>query len=88
MIRAGVVARLAWRESRASRRRLVLFASAISVGVAALVAIASFTTNLETSVRQQARELLGGDLVLGSNRPFTAPVGRLVDAKMVRHTLA
>lgn len=80
MIRAGVVARLAWRESRASRRRLVLFASAISVGVAALVAIASFTTNLETSVRQQARELLGGDLVLGSNRPFTAPVGRLVDS--------
>jgi len=78
--RVAVIARLAWRESRASRRRLVLFASAISVGVAALVAIASFTTNLETSVRRQARELLGGDLVLSGNRPFTAPIAALIDS--------
>ena len=80
MIRPAVIARLAWRESRASRRRLILFASAISVGVAALVAIASFTKNLETSVRRQARELLGGDLVLGSQRPFPAPVASLIDS--------
>ena len=80
MRRAAVVARLAWRESRASRRRLVLFASAISIGVAALVAIGSFTKNLETSVRQQARELLGGDLVLGSRRSFAPPVRALLDS--------
>jgi putative ABC transport system permease protein len=78
--RAGVIARLAWRETRASRRRLLLFASAISVGVAALVAIASFTANIQESVRQQARELLGGDLVLGSGRPFSPTVTALVDS--------
>ena len=80
MSRVGVVARLAWRETRASRRRLVLFASAISVGVAALVAIASFTVNLETSVRAQARELLGGDLVVASSRTFSRPVAAAVDS--------
>ena len=80
MTRAVVIARLAWRETRASRRRLLLFASAISVGVAALVAIASFTANIQQSVRQQARELLGGDLVLGSGRPFSPTVSALVDS--------
>jgi putative ABC transport system permease protein len=78
--RAAVIARLAWRETRASRRRLFLFASSISVGVAALVAIASFTANIQESVRGQSRELLGGDLVLGSNRPFGAAVTALVDS--------
>ena len=33
---------LAWRESRTARRRLLLYMSSISLGVAALVAIDSF----------------------------------------------
>ncbi len=80
MTRAAVIARLAWRETRASRRRLLLFASAISVGVAALVAIASFTANIQQSVRQQSRELLGGDLVVGANRPLPPGVTVLLDS--------
>ena len=71
---------MAWRESRASRRRLLLFASAISIGVAALVAISSFTANLETAVRKESRALLGGDLVLSSTRPFTAPLVAILDS--------
>ena len=71
---------MAWRETRAARRRLVLFASAISIGVAALVAISSFTANVETAIRREARALLGADLVLGSNRPFTGPVEALLDS--------
>ena len=86
MSRLGVVLRLAWRESRASRRRLLLFGSAISIGVATLVAVASFTTNLQESVHRQARELLGADLVLSSNRPFTPPVESLLDS-LKRHGL-
>ena len=35
--------RLAWRESRTARRRLLLYMSSISFGVAALVAIDSFS---------------------------------------------
>jgi putative ABC transport system permease protein len=71
---------LAWRESRASRRKLLLFGSAVSVGVAALVAIGSFTANLQEAVRREARALLGADLVLRSSRPFTPPVEALLDS--------
>jgi len=71
---------MAWRETRAARRRLFLFASAISIGVAALVAISSFTANVETAIRREARSLLGADLVLGSSRTFTQPIEALIDS--------
>jgi putative ABC transport system permease protein len=61
---------LAWRESRFARRRLLLFLSSISLGVAALVATQSFAANLAEGVREQAKSLLGADLSLSSNRPF------------------
>ena len=57
---------MAWREGRAARRRTFFLTVAIAVGVAALVAINSFTDNLRESVRQQARALLGADLALSS----------------------
>ena len=61
--------RMAWRDSRRSRRRLLLFMSAIVLGIAALVAIESFSDNLSASIDGQAKELLGADLVLTSNKP-------------------
>ena len=48
---------MAAREGRASGARLLLLLSAGAVGVAALVAINSFTDNLLASVRAQARAL-------------------------------
>lgn len=84
MIRARAVLRMSWRESRSSRRRLLLFGSAISIGVATLVAIRSFTANVEDAVHRQARELLGADYVLRSSRPFTPPIERLLDS-LARH---
>lgn len=61
---------LAWRESRFARRRLLLFLSAISLGVAALVATQSFAANLSQGVREQSRALLGADLAISSSRKF------------------
>lgn len=61
--------RMAWRDSRRSRQRLLLFMSAIVLGIAALVAINSFGDNLALSIDDQARELLGADLTLSWNRP-------------------
>ena len=80
MSRLVTVLRLSWRETRASRRRLLLFGSAISIGVATLVAIRSFTADVQDAVHRQARELLGADLLLTSNRPFTPPVESLLDS--------
>ncbi len=61
---------MAWRDSRGSRRRLLLAATAIACGLAALVAIASFGANVREAVHNQAKILLGADLVLSSRQPF------------------
>jgi putative ABC transport system permease protein len=71
--------RMAARELRATPRRLFLLTGTVAVGVAALVAINSFTDNLQDSVRQQARALLGADLSLVSRQPFSRRVETLLD---------
>jgi putative ABC transport system permease protein len=70
---------MAWREGRAEGRRLALLVAAVATGVAALVAINSFTRNLQDSVSQQARALLGADLALSSRRALSPRVRALVD---------
>jgi putative ABC transport system permease protein len=71
---------LAWRESRTARRRLLLYMSSISLGVGALVAIDSFASNTQRSVREQARSLLGGDIALSSRTEYTKPVLAALDS--------
>ena len=68
---------MAWRDSRRSRQRLLLFMSAIVLGIAALVAINSFGDNLARSIDGQARELLGADLTLSWNSPPSKKVQKL-----------
>ncbi len=82
MTSAGFVARLAWREARAARRRLTLLTASVMAGVAALVAVNSFTDNLTASVAAQAQALLGADLSLQSRQPLDsiAPAQALVDS--------
>jgi putative ABC transport system permease protein len=78
--RFGRLLAIAWRESRTARRRLLLYMSSISLGVAALVAIDSFTENVSQSVRDQSRALLGGDVVLRSRTPYSAKATRMLDS--------
>lgn len=66
--------KLAWRDSRVSRRRLVLYSLCIVLGVAALVAVGSFSDNLRQAVNDQTKGLLGADLVVVSRQPFTDEV--------------
>ena len=78
---------LAWRESRTARRRLLLYMSSISLGVAALVAIDSFSANIIQSVKDQSRALMGGDVSFNSAKPFSQPTERLFDS-LSHHGLA
>ncbi|MEM6645077.1 MAG: FtsX-like permease family protein [Bacteroidota bacterium] len=64
------ILKMAWRDSRGSRRRLLLFLSSMVLGVAALVAINSFGENMERAVDDQARTLLGADLSFESDSAF------------------
>ena len=84
MTSLGFVLRMAVREVRASPRRLLLLTTSVAVGVAALVAINSFTANLRESVRRQAQALLGADLSLESRQPLPASAGRLIDTLVAR----
>jgi putative ABC transport system permease protein len=71
---------MAWRESRRSRRRLALYLASVSLGVAALVAINSFSANVAAAVRGQARALLGADLELRSRQPFSDSIAAVLDS--------
>jgi putative ABC transport system permease protein len=55
---------MAWRDSRRNRGRLFLFISSVVLGIAALVATLSFGYNLREDIDDQAKELVGADLVL------------------------
>lgn len=72
--------RMAQRESRATRRRLLLYMASITAGVAALVAISSFRSSVDASVHAQSRTLLGADLQFSSRSPFDDEVRPLFDA--------
>jgi putative ABC transport system permease protein len=79
-VRPPFIVGMAWRESRGSRRRLALYLGAVSLGVAALVAINSFSANVTASIHAQARTLLGADLELRSRSPFPSAVDSLLDS--------
>ena len=64
--------RMAWRDSRRSRHRLLLCAASIVLGIAALTAIASFGRQMDEAIRVQSKALLGADLEVDARDPFTA----------------
>lgn len=82
MTSASFVLRMAWREARAARRRLMLLTASVMAGVGALVAVNSFTENLKLSVAEQAQELLGADLSFGGRKAVeeVAPAKHFLDS--------
>ena len=72
---------MAWRDSRASRKRLLLTLSTSVLGIAALIAITSFEANVRIAIQDQAKTLLGADFVISSRQPFS------VETEVLMHTL-
>ncbi len=63
--------KMAWKDARFNIKRLLLFISSVIIGIAGLVAINSFNQNLQTDIDNQAKDLLGADLVVESDhQPF------------------
>ncbi len=78
------VLKMAWRDTRASRRRLLLFSCSIVLGVAALVAIGSFRDNLRRAVADQSKGLLGADLAVTSRQPLPAALATYLAGRGAR----
>lgn len=74
------IPRLAWRESRTARRRLLLYMSSISLGVGALVAIDSIADNVQSAIRTQSRSVMGGDVSFSSGTRFPDSLRKVLDS--------
>ncbi|RYD74615.1 MAG: FtsX-like permease family protein, partial [Sphingobacteriales bacterium] len=72
--------KMAWRDSRKNRSRLLLFISSIVLGIAALVAVYSFKDNLQRDIDAQAKELTGADLVLDSRKGVSKVMQKVIDS--------
>ena len=78
--------KMAWRDSRRNRSRLLLFVSSIILGIGALVAINSLGDTLQKEIDNQAASLLGADLELSNGKPFSPKMQKLVDSLGDRKT--
>ena len=72
--------KMAWRESRSSWKRLLFFLSSIVLGVAALVAINSFSQSMEKAINEQSKALLGADLAIDSRQALSQEAEALLDS--------
>lgn len=73
------ILRMAWRDSRRNRARLLLFISSIVIGITALVAIYALGDNLRKDIDKQAATLVGADLVLNTNRELDENAQHVID---------
>ncbi|MDW8331427.1 MAG: FtsX-like permease family protein [Cyclobacteriaceae bacterium] len=62
------IGRTAWRDARHQKRRLILMLSALVSGVAAMVLLDLLNTGLQRQINDNARELLGADMVVNASR--------------------
>ena len=72
--------RLAWRDSKPQWRSLLLYTSSMIAGIAALVAILSFRSDVLLTVDDQSKELLGADLEMDSNQPYPEEAIAFIDS--------
>src|SRR3989441_5396310 len=61
-----LILRLAWRETRAGFRHLVVLVVCVALGVTALVAVTGFAGNIDRALAREGKSLVGGDVELRS----------------------
>lgn len=66
----GWVWKMAWRDARLNFSRLFLFVASLITGIAAVVALDSLNNSLQQDIDRNAKELLGADYVINTNKKF------------------
>lgn len=72
--------KMAWRDGKASSRKLVLFMASIVLGIAAVVAIQSFGENLKDNIAEQSKSMMGADYKIDSDKIPGEEVMRIIDS--------
>jgi len=72
--------KMAWRDGKASYGKLLLFIFSITLGVAAVVSVHSFSGLLKENISLQSKELLGADFVIESDKPVNDRVMGIMDS--------
>jgi putative ABC transport system permease protein len=76
--------KMAWRDARHNLSRLFLFTASLVTGIAAVIAIGSLNYSLQRDLDQNAKELLGADLIINSNKRLNTDIFKALDSTKVR----
>ena len=69
---------MAWREMRASWRRLSLFFLCIAIGVGSIVSLRSLAQKMRAAIGREARVMYACDVQVGSDHPWKPEVEAVV----------
>ncbi len=72
--------KMAWRDGKASIKKLGLFMASIVLGIAAEVSIQSFSENLKSNIAVQSKSLMGSDFKIDSNKAPNEVVLAIMDS--------
>lgn len=82
MSKAGFswLVKMALRDARASKGKLMLFMASIVLGIAAVVSIDSFGDTLKENIALQSKSLMGSDYIIDSDKPVNERVTQIMDS--------
>ncbi|MCY2687668.1 ABC transporter permease [Salinimicrobium sp. TH3] len=72
--------KMAWRDGKASGRKLILFMASIVLGIAAVVSIQSFGENLKDNIALQSKAMMGADYKIDLDKAPTEEVLSIIDS--------
>ncbi len=72
--------KMAWRDAKASKVRLMLFMASIILGIAAVVSIQLFSTNLKSNIQSQSKTMMGADYIIDSRQLPTERAQAIIDS--------
>ena len=79
-INAAWLLKMAWRDAKASRARLLLFMASIILGIAAVVSIQLFSQTLTDNIQRQSKSLMGADFRIDINELPSERAQAIIDS--------
>ncbi|TYB76480.1 ABC transporter permease [Bizionia myxarmorum] len=71
---------MALRDAKASKVRLLLFMASIIMGIAAVVSIQLFSSNLKDNIQSQSKTMMGADYIIDSKQAPTKRAQTIIDS--------